>query len=121
MDFTDMTVWQKSIQLLLEIYQLTKQFPPDERYGLSSDMRRAANSVAHNIAEGFGRFEKKDKTRFYKTSRGSSYELISQTTVSSMLQYCNEQKKDELEKGYRQVIDELNAMIKAIELAKPRW
>jgi four helix bundle protein len=116
MDFTDMPVWKKSIQLLLEIYQLTKKFPPEERYGLSSDMRRAANSVAHNIAEGFGRFERKDKTRFYKTSRGSSFELISQTTVCSLLLYCNEQKKEELEKGYREVIDEINALIKTVEL-----
>jgi four helix bundle protein len=79
-------------------------------------MRRAANSVAHNIAEGFGRFQPKDKTRFYKTSRGSSFELISQAYVSSELEYVSHEKKRQLEKGYRDIIDELNALIKSIEL-----
>ena len=92
-DFTEMSVWQKSFDLLIRIYQLTKTFPTEEKFGIISDIRRAANSVVHNVAEGFGRFEKKDKTRFYKISRGSSYEVISQVLVSSALQYFN--KKDE--------------------------
>jgi len=77
-DFTQMTVWQKAFALLIKIYQITKSFPADERFGLISDMRRAANSAVHNISEGFGRFEVRDKSRFYKISRGSCYELISQ-------------------------------------------
>ena len=57
-DFTQFTVWQKGFKQLLEIYRITKNFPAEERYGLVSDIRRSANSVVHNIAEGFGRFEK---------------------------------------------------------------
>ena len=81
-DFTQMSVWQRSLDLLLQIYELSKPFPVEERYGLTGDMRRASNSISHNIAEGFGRYEPRDKTRFYKISRGSGYELCSQIIVA---------------------------------------
>ncbi len=76
-DFTQTTVWPKALDLLINVYGITKRYPK-EVYVLTSDMRRAANSVTHNIAEGFGRFEPRDKTRFYKIARGSAYELLSQ-------------------------------------------
>ena len=72
-DFMDMPVYQKALDLLLKMYETIKRYPADERYCLTSDTKRAANSIAHNIAEGFGRYEPKDKTRFYKISRGSSF------------------------------------------------
>ena len=115
-DFTKMSVWQKSFDLLINIYQLTKAFPTEEKFGMTSDIRRAANSVVHNIAEGFGRFERKDKTRFYKISRGSSYEVISQVLVSTALQYLDKKDKKEIFSGYKQVIDELDSIIKSVEL-----
>ncbi len=70
-----MKVWGKVFKLLKLVYEVTKSFPSEEKFVLISDMRRAANSIAHNIAEGYGRFEVKEKTRFYKISRGSSYYL----------------------------------------------
>ena len=111
-DFTDMPVWQAAFQLTLEIYKSTKNFPPDERFGLISDMRRAANSIAHNIAEGFGRFEGRDKTRFYKVSRGSAYELMSQVMVGHGLTYLNESQQNQLLQSCRKIIADLNALIK---------
>jgi len=63
---------------MIQVYKVTQRFPKKEKFGMVSDMRRAANSAIHNISEGFGRYEKLDKTRFYKISRGSCYELISQ-------------------------------------------
>jgi len=117
-DFTQMSVWQKAFNMLIEVYKLTKSFPKEERYGMISDIRRSANSVVHNIAEGFGRYEKRDKTRFYKISRGSGYEIISQTLVSFALKYINQKYKENLVTGYREVIDELDSMIKSIENRK---
>ena len=115
-DFKRMPVWQKAFRLLIRIYTITKTFPPEEKFGMISDMRRAANSVVHDIAEGFGRFEKRDKTRFYKISRGSCYELISQTLASNTLRYItNDSEKSELEDGYREIINELDSLIKTIE------
>src|SRR5689334_1417403 len=105
-DFTSMPVWQKALALLVRIYKITQKFPVEEKFGMTSDMRRAANSVLHNLAEGYGRFENRDKTRFYKISRGSAYELISQTLASFVLEYLDEKEKIELVEGYKEIITE---------------
>lgn len=117
-DFTSMPVWQKALELLVRVYVITKKFPPEEKFGITSDMRRAANSVLHNMAEGYGRFENKDKTRFYKISRGSAYEVMSQTIASSVLKYLDTQEKIELIEGYKEVIHEQDLLIKSIELRR---
>jgi len=78
-------------------------------------MRRTANSVTNNISEGFGRYERLDKTRFYKISRGSCYELINQSMASQALGFITDKDKDELTNGYRGVIADLDPMIKSIE------
>jgi four helix bundle protein len=52
-DFTSMPLWQKGLALLVKVYELTRSFPTEEKYGMVSDMRRSANSVIHNVAEGF--------------------------------------------------------------------
>ena len=114
-DFTSMPVWQNALNLLIEVYQLTRAFPDHEKYGLISDMRRAVNSVLHNIAEGYGRFENKDKTRFYKISRGSSYELISQSFASNVLGYLSDIEKRSLVNKCKEIIKEEDLMIKSIE------
>ena len=117
-DFLQMPVWQKAFDLLIKVYKLTKSFPKEERYGMISDIKRSANSVVHNIAEGFGRYEKRDKTRFYKISRGSGYEIMSQILVSFALKYITREDKDDLLVRYREVISELDAMIKTVENRK---
>jgi len=115
-DFTQMSVWELSFKLLKVIYEITKRFPQDEKYGLISVMRRAANSISHNIAEGFGRYEKRDKTRFYKISRGSTYELISQTLVAIELKYIeNNLLKDEIINQCKNIVAELDALILTLE------
>ena len=110
-----MPVWSHSFDLVIKYYKLTKSFPDDERFGMAADVRRALNSVTHNIAEGFGRYEPRDKTRFYKISRGSAYELISQTLVSHALKYLNNKNKDEIVEELKQIIGELDALIISIE------
>ena len=114
-DFTQMSVWKMAFEQLTKIYKLTKLYPKEERYGMTSDIRRSANSVVHNIAEGFGRFESRDKTRFYKISRGSAFEIISQILVSHALEYINMNDKEELIKAYQIIIDELDMIIKSVE------
>ena len=115
-DFTNMPVWQKSFKLLIRIYKITKSFPAEEKFGMISDIRRAANSVVHNIAEGFGRYEARDKTRFYKISRGSCYEIMSQLLASYELKFFeNKSELNELIESYKSVITELNSIIKTLE------
>jgi four helix bundle protein len=117
-DFTSLSVWQKASRLLLIVYRVTESFPDTEKYGLVSNMRRAANSVPDNVAEGFGRYENKDKSRFYKISRGSSYEIISQTFSSYSLGYISAEDKNKLME-YKDVINELDKIIKTVE-SRPR-
>ena len=115
-DFMNMSVWKKSIELILKIYEVTKNFPADERFGLVSDMRRAVNSISHNFAEGFGRFEPRDKTRFYKISRGSGYELMSQSFASFKIGYIKDKiVLDELILATTEIVNELTALIISLE------
>jgi four helix bundle protein len=114
-DFTEMPVWKAGFNLLLDIYKASKDYPADERFGLTSDTRRSANSIVHNIAEGFGRFEAKDKTRFYKISRGSAYELMSQILVAQALSHLSEASKNDMIQQCRRIISDLNSLIKTLE------
>ena len=85
--FRELRVWKASIDLSLLIYQLTSTIPKHEVYGLSSQMRRAAVSIASNIAEGTGRGTLKDFRLFVITARGSNYELQTQVTLAARLGY----------------------------------
>ena len=72
--FTDLKAWQKGVGLVKEIYALTKVFPGDERYGLTSQLRRSSTSILANLAEGFGRYTFPDKASRYTIARGESSE-----------------------------------------------
>ena len=73
--FQDLVVWQKAHQLVLLAYKITKDYPAEERFGLTSQIRRSAVSIAANIAEGFIKKGKKDKLNFYNIAQGSLEEL----------------------------------------------
>ncbi len=85
--YTDLDVWKKGRELVKEIYGLTKTFPRDEMFGLSSQMKRCAVSVPSNIAEGHGRNHAKDTLQFFYISRGSLYELETQLFLSLDLEF----------------------------------
>lgn len=112
-DFRDMPVWQKSFDLLRKVYKIIRLFPSEEKYALADDLRRSVNSVVHNIAEGYGRFEVRDKTRFYKISRGSAYEAMSQILVADAENYISSGKSEDLIN--KEIIDELTALIRSLE------
>src|SRR5438309_127780 len=80
-------VWQKSIDLTERVYRLSDKFPSEERFGLASQMRRAAASVPTNIAEGAARSTDKDKVHFYIIARGSLSELDTQREIIKRLGY----------------------------------
>jgi four helix bundle protein len=89
-NFQGLDVWQKAHQLVLAVYRVTKTFPADEKYGLVSQMRRAAVSTPANIAEGFKRRGQADKIRFYNTSETSLEELKYYFILSRDLEYITE-------------------------------
>src|SRR5471032_2065876 len=81
-NFEKLDVWQEAIQFADLVYQLTRGFPHDERFGLTNQMRRAAVSISSNIAEGSSRSSRPDFSRFVEISTGSLFEVVSQSTVS---------------------------------------
>jgi four helix bundle protein len=84
-DYRDLLVWKKAIELTVAIYRLTQTFPQNERYGLSSQMRRASVSIASNIAEGRGRLNPAEFRQFLGVAQGSTYELQTQLVVARNL------------------------------------
>ena len=74
--FRELRVWQGAHKVVLAIYRMTREFPTEERYGLSSQMRRAAVSIPANIAEGFGRHGNKEFARFVRIAKGSEAEVL---------------------------------------------
>lgn len=85
--YRDLLVWQKGIQLTVSIYKLSKTFPREDLYGLTSQMRRSAVSIPSNIAEGAGRLNTQEYRQFLGIARGSSFELQTQLTIAKELRY----------------------------------
>jgi len=110
--FESLIVWQKAHQFVLSTYDLTKCFPKEETYGLTSQFRRAAVSIAANIAEGYKKKGVKDKLRFFNTAQGSLEECRYFLILTKDLNYKNEiDKEKEL---LIEVSKLLNAYCKAI-------
>lgn len=83
--FKDLLVWQKARDVAVGVYRLTAEFPADEKYGLSSQMKRAAVSISSNIAEGYHRFHRREKDQFLAIAFGSGSELESQVEIAKLL------------------------------------
>ena len=98
--FYDLNIWKKGYSLLMEIYKITAAFPQEEKYGLSSQMRDAANSVIANIAEAHGRYYFADKARVLYTSRGECEETRSHLRVALGLKYIDKKTFVYLDEEY---------------------
>ena len=83
--FKELTVWQRSVELVLEVYKITTDFPPSEQFGMTNQMRRAAVSIPSNIAEGKKRGTIKDFIHFLHIADGSAAELETQVLISEKL------------------------------------
>jgi len=103
--FTDLRVWQEAHRVRLAIYRITGTFPAEERYDLVSQMRRAAVSIAGNIAEGFGRWTAKDRARFLEIARSSAQEVADYLILSIDLSYM---KRDS---SLEDRLDKVSAML----------
>jgi four helix bundle protein len=87
--FRDLVIWQKSMQLTVNVYALTREFPRDELYGLTSQMRRSAVSLPSNIAEGYGRLGTNEYRHFLGIARASNFELQTQLEIGRRLEFGN--------------------------------
>jgi four helix bundle protein len=94
--FTDLNVWKEGHILVVSIYKITKLFPPEEKYSMTDQMRRAAASVTANIAEGFGRHSYKEKLQFYYQAQGSLTELKNFILIAKDVGYLSKDQVSDL-------------------------
>jgi four helix bundle protein len=113
--YKDLIVWQKSIQLVTDIYALTKTFPMDERYGIVSQINRAVISIPSNIAEGWGRELSKNYLQFLRVSRGSLMETETLILIAKNLHYVNEKDFNQINEKIEEVGKILQGLIKSIQ------
>ncbi|NLO71350.1 MAG: four helix bundle protein [Porphyromonadaceae bacterium] len=114
-NFEDLQVWKSAHLFVLSVYKTTKLFPKDELFGLTSQFRRAAISVAANIVEGYKKRGVKDKLRFYNISEGSADECRYYTILSKDLEYISVEEFDYLNSQILSVSKQLSAYSTAIE------
>ncbi len=95
-DYRDLILWQRATELVVLVYEVTRDFPNDELYGLRSQMRRASVSIPSNIAEGQGRDTTADFLRFLSIANGSRRELETQTIIAQRLDYISEQQSEQI-------------------------
>jgi four helix bundle protein len=110
--YRNLIVWQRSIQMTVATYKLTQGFPREEMFGLTSQLRRAAVSVASNIAEGYGRMSQGEYKQFLGMARGSNLEVQTQLFIAGELGYGNAQTLKQAEGLSMEVGKMLNAVIK---------
>ncbi len=108
--FEKLEVWQNSKELSILIYKLTKQFPNEEKFGLISQMRRAAISVSSNIAEGTSRKTNRDKAHFTTIAYSSLMELLNQAIISTELQYIQREEFLEVRERITFISNQLNKL-----------
>ena len=112
-DFTDLVAWKLARELRKAVYEVSCSFPPEEKYVLVAQLRRAAISVTANLAEGFGRFSYQEHIQFCRHSRGSAMEVRDHLTTALDAGYITEKRWKELEEQARRVIHVLNGYIRA--------
>ena len=119
-DFEKLEVWQDAKKLVKEIYLLTNCFPKSEQFGIISQLRKSALSVSLNIAEGKGRYHKKEFIQFLYLARGSLYETIALIKIIPELNLANTQQTEPLLISCRQILSKLSGLINYLKEFHPR-
>lgn len=114
--FTDLLAWQDGHKLILEIYKITKEFPKEELFGLTNQIRRAAVSITSNLAEGFSRHSSKEKTQFYFTALGSLTEVQNQLLIAKDIEYISKEKFTEIAEKTVRISKLINGLLKSVRI-----
>jgi|AntRauTorcE11898_2_1112593.scaffolds.fasta_scaffold54366_2 four helix bundle protein len=116
--YSELIAWQKSKKLAVLAYGMTNNFPKAEKFGITSQIRRAAVSISANIAEGYGRNTVKDYVRFLYISQGSLFELETLFAISSDLGFVNKRQFEKIEEDMREAESILSALIRSLNKIK---
>ena len=111
--FTDLSTWQEGHKLVIAIYKTTNDFPAEEKFGLTNQLRRAIVSVTSNIAEGFSRNTDKEKVQFYRMALGSLMEVKNQIIIARDLLYISNSRFSSIESQILLVERLINGLIKS--------
>ncbi len=117
--FERLEVWKLAKYLCVYIYQLTKKFPDAERFGITSQMRRAAISICSNIAEGSSRISKKDQSHFYTMAFSSTMELLNQLIISKELMFMSGEELEFARLKIEQITKALSSLKRSTLNPKP--
>ncbi len=109
--YQDLKMWQKAKDFAVHVYKATEQFPAEERYGLTSQSRRASVSIASNIAEGFRRRFPKEKIQFLRMAYGSGAEIETQLIIAYELGYLEKEKYEKLTNELAEIMKIINVVI----------
>lgn len=112
--YRDLIVWQKSMDVVTLIYKLVRQFPDDERFGLTSQIKRSSISIPSNIAEGYGRHYVRDYARFLQIARGSLFEMQTQLKIGVNLDFISEGDLKDIQNISVEIEKMLNSLIKKL-------
>lgn len=118
--YRELIVWQRAVDLVVEVYRITKKFPREELFVLVSQMRRAAISIPSNIAEGYARRSRKEYIQFVQTSFGSAAELETQLEISRRLDYLEIETFNKLSENLTDVQKMLHGLLSSLKkVTKP--
>ncbi|MDO4230215.1 MAG: four helix bundle protein [Capnocytophaga sp.] len=109
--YKELIVWQKSIILVKQIYNVTRLFPEEEKFGLTNQIRRSSVSIPSNIAEGYGRGSSKSYLQFLSVARGSLFELETQLYIAKELRFISEENSQVIEGLIFEIGKMLNSLI----------
>ncbi len=112
--YKDLEIWKKGVRFAIEIYQITREFPAHEQFGLINQLRRASTSIPANIAEGYGRESTKNYIQFLKTARGSLNEVETFLYIGFGLGYLDKAKLDEQIEKTTEIGKMINGLIKKL-------
>ena len=115
-DFYELPIYRVGYNLLMEIYNLTVTFPESEKFNLTSQLRRSANSIVANIAESHGRYSYNDKVRVLYIARGEILETRSHLAVAYGRQYLDDTTFKKINTAYCDLAKEMNSYIKSIKV-----
>ncbi|MFG0327558.1 MAG: four helix bundle protein [Phycisphaerales bacterium JB037] len=113
--YRDLAAWQNARDLAIAVYRMTTAFPADERFGLVTQMRRSAVSIAANIAEGYGRGRALDYARFLRMARGSLFELESHAEIAAALGLLDSESRNAVQERIDLAARPLSGLLRSVE------
>lgn len=114
--YRDLLIWQKGIEIVTDIYSITNEFPREEIYALTAQMRRAAISIPSNIAEGYGRNSQKEMAKFLNYSLGSLFEVNTQIEIALNLKFIQKEHHEKLLKKSFELEKMINSLVSKIRI-----